>query len=119
VDPGRDPSVGDLVFNTLGTAVGVLLVRTAPTWLWPPAAAPPGFSLASAALAATVWLGTGWLLQPLLPPANAVAIRNPDVGHDADSMPATPRRQRPLGVAERCGSSPPPAPGPGDSPPWC
>jgi len=82
--PGRDPSVGDLVFNTLGTAVGVLLVRTAPTWLWPPAGRAAWLSLASAALAATVWLGTGWLLQPLLPPANAVAIRNPDVGHDAD-----------------------------------
>lgn len=33
--PGRDPSFGDLLFNTLGTGVGVLLVVTAPFWRAP------------------------------------------------------------------------------------
>jgi hypothetical protein len=82
--PGRDPSVGDLVFNTLGTAVGVLLVRTARRWLWPAPSRAAWLSLASAALAATVWLGTGWLLRPLLPRANALELRAPDLGKHAD-----------------------------------
>src|SRR5258706_156057 len=38
--PGRDPSVGDIITNTVSTAIGTLLVVTAPRWLW----APPGRS---------------------------------------------------------------------------
>src|SRR5882762_11083197 len=34
--PGRDPSVGDIVCNSISTALGVLLVVTAPLWLWAP-----------------------------------------------------------------------------------
>ncbi len=34
--PGRDPSLGDIVANTVGTAVGVVVTRTAPLWLAPP-----------------------------------------------------------------------------------
>ena len=82
--PGRDPSVGDLVFNTLGTAVGVVLVRTAPSWLNPPPARAAWLSLASAVLAATVWLGTGRLLQPMLPVATALELRTPDLGSHMD-----------------------------------
>ena len=82
--PGRDPSVGDLVFNTVGTAVGVLLARTAPRWLFAPTLRAAWLSLAAAGLATTVWLGTGWLLEPLLPPANAVEMRTPDLGRNVD-----------------------------------
>jgi VanZ family protein len=35
VIPGRDPSPSDLLFNTLGTALGIVLVRSASTWWWP------------------------------------------------------------------------------------
>jgi AcrR family transcriptional regulator len=82
--PGRDPSVGDLVFNTLGTGVGVVLARTAPSWLAPSRAAAAWLSLASAVLAATVWLGTGWVLRPMLPVATAPEIRTPDLGGHMD-----------------------------------
>lgn len=82
--PGRDPSVGDLVFNTLGTAVGVVLTRTAPSWLWPARARSAWLSLASAVLAATVWLGTGCLLRPMLPGATALETRTPDLGPHMD-----------------------------------
>lgn len=33
--PGRDPSIGDLLFNTLGTGAGILLVYTWPYWRAP------------------------------------------------------------------------------------
>ena len=82
--PGRDPSVGDLVFNTLGTAVGVLLVRSAPHWLLAGQTRARWLSLANAALAATVWLGTGWMLRPMLPLAGALELRAPDLGQHMD-----------------------------------
>ena len=83
--PGRDPSVGDLLFNTLGGAVGVLLVRTAPRWLLvTQTRVVAGLSLANATLAATVWLGTGWVLRPMLPVASALELRAPDLGQHMD-----------------------------------
>jgi hypothetical protein len=62
----------------------VLLVRSAPRWLWPGPARAPWLALASAALATTVWLGTGWLLEPMLPPTNAVELRTPELGGHLD-----------------------------------
>src|SRR6266568_2878232 len=56
--PGRDPSVGDLILNTTGTAAGVLIARTAPRWLAPAPTRAAWLSLASAVFTATVWLGT-------------------------------------------------------------
>jgi len=82
--PGRDPSVGDIVFNTLGTAVGVVLVRTASLWLVIPPARAAWLSLGTAILAATVWLGTGWLLRPQLPHAVALELRAPYLGSHLD-----------------------------------
>ena len=82
--PGRDPSVGDLVFNTLGTGVGVLLVRTAPRWLAIADRRAAWLSLLSAVLAATTWLGTGWLLEPMLPSANAYEVRTRPPGQHMD-----------------------------------
>ncbi|MGH7528764.1 MAG: VanZ family protein [Gemmatimonadales bacterium] len=59
--PGRDPSFGDIVCNTLGTALGVTLVRMTPRWLsvGPRRAARRAF--ATALLAAAAWLAAGWL----------------------------------------------------------
>ena len=82
--PGRDPSVGDLVFNTLGTALGVLVVRSAPHWLFPAPGRAASLSLAAAALAVTVWLGTGWVLRPMLPGATALEQWAPDLGPHMD-----------------------------------
>lgn len=56
--PGRDPSVGDIVCNTLGTAIGAGLVRTAPRWLSVSPRRAAWQALALALTAATVWLAT-------------------------------------------------------------
>ncbi len=82
--PGRDPNVGDLVFNTLGTAGGVLLLRIAPRWLFAPPRRAAWLSLAAATFAATVWLSTGWLLRPILPGTGALEFRTPDLGGHMD-----------------------------------
>ena len=82
--PGRNPSVSDLVFNTLGTGFGVVLARTAPSWLAPPRARAAWLSLANAVLAATFWLGTGCLLRPMLPVATAPEMRTPVLGPHMD-----------------------------------
>ncbi len=63
--PGRDPSVGDVCFNTLGTALGGLLGRTAPLWFSPTQPRRAAWqSLAAALVAAGVSLATGWAFQP-------------------------------------------------------
>ncbi len=96
--PGRDPSVGDLVFNTLGTAVGVLLTRTAPRWLLAPPTAAARLSLAAALAAALVWLGTGWLLEPLPPTSVTADLWTPNVHDHLGQYPG-----RVLGVTGRLG----------------
>jgi hypothetical protein len=100
--PGRDPSVGDLVFNTLGTALGVLVVRSAPHWLDPAPRRAAWLSLATAVLATIVWLGTGWLLQPLLPGVNAAELRTPELGGHLDVYTG-----RVLSVTGRLGAAEP------------
>jgi hypothetical protein len=59
--PGRDPSVGDVFFNTSGAIVGVLLARAlqqrATTWT----------ALAATGLSVLVAAATGVLLHPALP----------------------------------------------------
>ena len=100
--PGRDPSLGDLVLNTVSTALGVGLVRTAPAWLLPPPRAAAWLSLASALLATTVWLGTGWLLQPLLPGPNAALLSTPELGGHFDLYTG-----RVLSVTGRLGTAEP------------
>ncbi|HEY3279470.1 MAG TPA: VanZ family protein [Gemmatimonadales bacterium] len=82
--PGRDPSLSDLLFNTLGTATGVAIARTAPRWLAPPAPLAAWLALATALAAAAVWLGTGWLLRPMLPAADAIESWTPDLGSHMD-----------------------------------
>jgi hypothetical protein len=84
--PGRDPSLSDLIFNTLGTGLGVLMTRTASVWFTPPPESPLGawLSFATALVAAGVWLGTGWVLEPMLPPADAIEAYTPDLGEHTD-----------------------------------
>ena len=81
VIPGRDPNVGDVLFNTIGAALGVALVAGAVWWAMPTAAR--GRALAwswSAAIAAAI-LGTGWLLAPALPRSAYFGGWTPDLGH--------------------------------------
>ena len=60
--PGRDPNVDDILCNTISTAIGAGLVRSAPRWLTVPPRRAAWQSLATALAAAALWLGTGWLL---------------------------------------------------------
>jgi len=79
--PGRDPSVGDIVSNTISTALGVFLVVAAPIWLW----APPRHSAWQARLAALiavlVWYGTGAMLQQIFPPLPYHLVTTPDLAN--------------------------------------
>ncbi|HXG97670.1 MAG TPA: VanZ family protein [Gemmatimonadales bacterium] len=79
--PGRDPSVGDIITNTVSTAIGTLLVATARSWLW----APPGRSAwqarATAVIAVLAWSGTGLMLQQSFPPPPYTNVPTPDLPH--------------------------------------
>lgn len=62
--PGRDPSLGDVTFNTLGAAAGQLGALLGRRWLVPDVPAAARCSLAAAALAAALFAFTGMLLAP-------------------------------------------------------
>ena len=62
--PGRDASVSDLVFNTLGCVLGAALVRSAPAWIDPPPARRRRLLAAGVAAPLLVLLVAGLLLGP-------------------------------------------------------
>ena len=62
--PGRDASIGDLVFNTLGAAAGVAIVKTSWWWLGYNGVRASRLSLATALFATAIVAGTGLLLVP-------------------------------------------------------
>ena len=66
--PGRDPSVGDIVCNSISTALGVLLVVAAPLWLFAPPRRSAWQALATAIVAVGAWFFTGQMLQHEAPP---------------------------------------------------
>jgi len=55
--PGRDPSLGDVVSNTLGGGLGAVLVATAPYWLVTPRARAARLCWAAALVSAAVCYG--------------------------------------------------------------
>ena len=65
--PGRDPSVGDIVSNTISTLLGAGVVWSAPHWLSPSVTRAPWMALAATVIAAGAWLATGWLQAPVYP----------------------------------------------------
>ncbi len=67
VIPGRDPSLGDVCFNTLGTAAGQWLAWLANRWLAPTPRAAARLSLLAAGAALLVFGLTAHLVQPSLP----------------------------------------------------
>ncbi|HEX9394964.1 MAG TPA: VanZ family protein [Gemmatimonadales bacterium] len=79
--PGRDPSFGDICFNTLGTALGGLLAYTAPRWLTPPRRRAAWQSLGAAVGVVGVWFTTAWLFQAAPPATPYVADLRPDLPH--------------------------------------
>ena len=65
--PGRDPSLSDVIFNSLGAAIGVGLASLAARWRYPSAPGASRLSLLAALGAAAVFVATDVLLTPSLP----------------------------------------------------
>ena len=66
--PGRDPSTGDILCNSISTALGVALVRFAPRWLTTTPRRSAWQALATAVVAVLTWIGTGAVLGQSFPP---------------------------------------------------
>ena len=79
--PGRDPSLGDIVANTISTALGVLLVVAAPIWLFAPPRRSAWQALGTAIIAVLVWWGTAALLRQTFPPLPYSVVLTPDFQH--------------------------------------
>jgi VanZ family protein len=62
--PGRDASVADLVFNTLGCVLGAALLRSVPVWIDPPSARGGRLLAAGVAAPLLLLLATGLMLGP-------------------------------------------------------
>lgn len=75
--PGRDPSLGDVVANTLGTAAGQAIFRAAGRWLLPNARGGARLSLVAAGVVLVVFSATARLLEPSLPTGAARAWFTP------------------------------------------
>jgi hypothetical protein len=61
--PGRDASLGDLLFNSAGSILGAVGIRTFHVLMSTSSAAAARLSLGAALLAAATIAATGWLLQ--------------------------------------------------------
>lgn len=78
--PGRDPSLGDVVSNTLGSGFGVVLVATASRWMLPAGARATRLSRTATLAAAALCYVTGWLLAPAPPRPSYAALWTPNLG---------------------------------------
>ena len=76
--PGRDPSVGDIVCNTISTAIGAGLVQLTPRWLTVAPARSGWHALGAASLAILVWLGTAAALRPTFGPSPYRVVSRPE-----------------------------------------
>jgi len=81
VIPGRDPSLSDVLFNTLGTALGVALAHSAPAVRRPTPRQADVLSIAGALCAASVITLTGLLLAPSFPEDAYYGGWTPRFGH--------------------------------------
>ncbi len=81
--PGRDGALGDIVFNTVGAALGVLAVSTRRVWLDPPERQSRRLGLAaSGGVLLMVWL-TSFFSQLSLPNTNWFGQWTPQFGGTA------------------------------------
>ena len=79
--PGRDASIGDLFFNTLGAAAGVAIVKTSWWWLGYNRRRASRLSLAAAFIATAIIASTGLLLVPATPERTFFVMWRPDLRH--------------------------------------
>jgi len=81
--PGRDSSLGDVLANTGGTAVGILLLLSAPVWFRPSRRAAGTLALCWIVGVSGVWALTGWLLAPSFPRTVYYGQWTPNLGYIA------------------------------------
>ncbi len=79
--PGRDPSVGDILCNTISTALGALLVARAPAWLFVSPRRSAWQARLTAIVAVLVWYGTGAMVRHTVPPMPYHIVTTPDFEH--------------------------------------
>ncbi|MFQ5679684.1 MAG: VanZ family protein [Gemmatimonadota bacterium] len=79
--PGRDASLGDLLFNSLGGGLGVLVLRGRHSLLRAAGARAALLCGMGGLLASGVIGATGWLLQPALTRSPYYGQWTPDLGH--------------------------------------
>jgi hypothetical protein len=77
--PGRDPNLGDVMNNTLGTAAGQVALWLAVRWLLPSPRAAARLSLLAAGLVLAVFSATARLFQASLPTNGVLAWYTPDL----------------------------------------
>jgi hypothetical protein len=65
--PGRDPSLGDVTFNTLGTAAGQVAFWLAGRWMLPDSRTAARLALGAAIAATALFAGSARMLEPWLP----------------------------------------------------
>src|SRR5574341_441958 len=110
--PGRDPSIGDVLFNTAGGAAGVGLLRTSGVWLRPTAIRARGLLAAATLAALACFTATGYVLLPDLPDARYFGQWTPNLGHlvwyrarvlsaALDGLPLPPHRLSDSGAVRR------------------
>jgi hypothetical protein len=79
--PGREPSVGDVITNTLGAAVGMAAVRAAHLWVRPSAPVRRALALAASGACVFAFTGTGILLRPSFPRSEYFGQWTPNLAH--------------------------------------
>ncbi len=78
--PGRDASAGDLLFNSLGAAFGVLAVWTASSWVYPIGRTARVLALGWALLVSGLIAAEGWLQHLSVPETAASRQWTPEPG---------------------------------------
>jgi len=81
VIPGRDPSLSDVLFNTLGTALGIGLARSTSMWWRPGPRLADILGIVGALGAASILALTGALLRPSFPEDTYYGGWTPRFGH--------------------------------------
>lgn len=79
--PGRYPTLADLVFNTIGTGLGIHLCHTARLWLEPRPLRARRLAAGALGLALGILALSGYLLGPGLPHETYFGQWTPDLSH--------------------------------------
>jgi hypothetical protein len=72
--PGRDPGIGDMLTNSVGAALGIAAFSSRRGWVRPSG----WFALGAAAVAVSVWVVGGLMLQPSFRTGEQIALLAPD-----------------------------------------